>query len=102
VVNAGIFVRVSPIPHYHFEGCHVTRDIPSLITRGGFQLVQIETAYQITHDTFAGDPASQDTREVLRQVNTRFLPNKILLLANGDTGQQHLARWLPFVVGAIA
>jgi uncharacterized protein YyaL (SSP411 family) len=100
VVNAGIFVRVSPIPHYLFEGCHVTRDIPSLITSGGFQIVQIETAYQITHDSFAGDPVSQDTREMLRQVSTRFLPNKILLLADGGTGQQQLARWLPFVAGA--
>ena len=48
----------------------------------------------------AGDPSSQDTQELLRQVNTRFLPNKILLLADGGAGQQQLARWLPFVAGA--
>jgi uncharacterized protein YyaL (SSP411 family) len=48
----------------------------------------------------AGDPKSRDTRELLRQVNSRFLPNKILLLADGSTGQQQLARWLPFVGGA--
>jgi len=48
----------------------------------------------------AGDPKSQDTRELLRQVNSRFLPNKILLLADGAAGQQQLARWLPFVAGA--
>jgi len=34
-----------PIPHWLFEGCHVTRDIPSLITSGGFQIDQIEMAY---------------------------------------------------------
>src|SRR5437667_7827507 len=34
-----------PIPHCVFEGCHVTRDIPSLITSGGFQMEQMETAY---------------------------------------------------------
>lgn len=34
-----------PIPHWIFEGCHLTRDIPSLITRGGFHIEQIETAY---------------------------------------------------------
>jgi len=34
-----------PIPHWLFEGCHVTRDIPSLITSGGFQMEQMETAY---------------------------------------------------------
>jgi len=48
----------------------------------------------------AGDPKSQDTRELLRQVNSRFLPNKILILADGGAGQQELARWLPFVQGA--
>ncbi len=37
---------------------------------------------------------------MLRQVNTRFIPNKILLLADGGAGQQQLARWLPFVAGA--
>jgi uncharacterized protein YyaL (SSP411 family) len=48
----------------------------------------------------AGDPKSQDTRELLKQVNSRFLPNKILLLADGGAGQQQLARWLPFVTEA--
>ncbi len=28
-----------------FEGCHVTRDIPSLINKGGFKLEQMDTAY---------------------------------------------------------
>ena len=34
-----------PIPHWVFEGCHVTRDIPSLIAQGGFTIDQMETAY---------------------------------------------------------
>jgi ubiquinone/menaquinone biosynthesis C-methylase UbiE len=34
-----------PIHHCVFEGCHLTRDIPSLITRGGFRIEQMETAY---------------------------------------------------------
>jgi len=34
-----------PIPHWLFEGCHVTRDIPSLISSGGFQIENIEAAY---------------------------------------------------------
>jgi ubiquinone/menaquinone biosynthesis C-methylase UbiE len=37
--------RWEPILHRVFEGCHLTRDIPSLITQGGFQIEQIETAY---------------------------------------------------------
>ena len=34
-----------PIPHWVFEGCHLTRDIPSLITQGGFQIQDIDAAY---------------------------------------------------------
>ncbi len=34
-----------PISNWLFEGCHVTRDIPSLISSGGFRIEQMETAY---------------------------------------------------------
>jgi uncharacterized protein YyaL (SSP411 family) len=68
--------------------------VPALSSALDFRLAQTK---QIL---IAGDPTSQDTRELLRQVNTRFLPNKILLLADGGPGQQQLARWLPFVAGA--
>jgi len=37
--------RSEPIPHWLFEGCHVTRDIPSLISSGGFHIEQMETGY---------------------------------------------------------
>jgi len=33
-----------PIHHRVFEGLHLTRDIPSLITHGGFQIEQMEMA----------------------------------------------------------
>jgi ubiquinone/menaquinone biosynthesis C-methylase UbiE len=36
------------IPHWLFEGCHITRDIPSLITSCGFQIQQIKTGYLAT------------------------------------------------------
>jgi uncharacterized protein len=68
--------------------------LPPLASALDFRLAQSK---QIL---IAGNPASQDTRELLRQVNTRFLPNKILLLADGGIGQEQLARWLPFVAGA--
>ena len=29
-----------------FEGCHVTRDIPSLITQGGFKIEEMEMTYR--------------------------------------------------------
>jgi uncharacterized protein YyaL (SSP411 family) len=45
----------------------------------------------------AGVLGSADTRALLHVVNERFLPNKILLLADGGTGQEQLARWLPFL-----
>jgi uncharacterized protein YyaL (SSP411 family) len=45
----------------------------------------------------AGVPGAADTCDLLRLVNERFLPNKILLLADDSSGQQQLARWLPFV-----
>lgn len=34
-----------PIPHFLFEGCHITRDIPSLLAEGGFEIKQMQTAY---------------------------------------------------------
>ncbi len=34
-----------PMHHWVFAGLHLTRDIPSLIRQGGFQIEQLETAY---------------------------------------------------------
>jgi ubiquinone/menaquinone biosynthesis C-methylase UbiE len=34
-----------PIPRWLFEGCHVTREIPSLIEAAGFRIDRIEAAY---------------------------------------------------------
>jgi uncharacterized protein YyaL (SSP411 family) len=68
--------------------------VPALASAFDFQMAQTQ---QIL---IAGDPTSRDTRDLLAQVNARFLPNKILLLADGAAGQKQLARWLPFVAGA--
>ncbi len=67
--------------------------LPALASALDFRLAQTK---QIL---IAGALSSQDTRELLRQVNTRFLPNKILLLADGGIGQEELARWLPVMAG---
>jgi hypothetical protein len=45
----------------------------------------------------AGDPGAKDTQALLRLVHDRFIPNKVLLLADGGRGQEQLAGWLPFV-----
>jgi hypothetical protein len=45
----------------------------------------------------AGKPNAPDTRVMLRAVHERFIPNKILLLADGDKGQAYLGKSLPFI-----
>jgi len=37
--------RAEPLFRWAFEGCHVTRDIPSLIGKGGFNIEQMEAGY---------------------------------------------------------
>jgi ubiquinone/menaquinone biosynthesis C-methylase UbiE len=37
--------RWEPIAHWVFQGLHLARDIPSLITQGGFQIEHMKTAY---------------------------------------------------------
>jgi ubiquinone/menaquinone biosynthesis C-methylase UbiE len=37
--------RTEPLFKWAFEGCHVTRDIPSLIKAGGFKIERIDEAY---------------------------------------------------------
>ncbi len=37
--------RLEPIHRWLFQGLHLTRDIPSLIMEGGFQIQQMETGY---------------------------------------------------------
>jgi len=38
-------MRTEPLFQWAFEGCHVTRDIPSLIGKGGFNIEQIDAGY---------------------------------------------------------
>lgn len=45
----------------------------------------------------AGDRFSEETHALLRVVNGTFVPNRVVLLADGSAGQAQLARWLPFV-----
>ena len=47
----------------------------------------------------AGALDAPDTRAMLGLVYRRYLPNKILLLADGAAGQKQLSQWLPFVEG---
>lgn len=47
----------------------------------------------------AGKPGAADTQALLRLVHERFIPNKILLLADGGEVQKQLAQWNPFFAG---
>ncbi len=38
-------------------------------------------------------------RALLRLVHQRYIPNKIVLLADGGAGQRQLSSWLPFLTG---
>jgi len=66
-------------------------DVPAMASALDFDLAHKRQVL------IAGVPGAADTRALLRLVNERFLPNKILLLADDSSGQQQLARWLPFV-----
>jgi uncharacterized protein YyaL (SSP411 family) len=45
----------------------------------------------------AGVPGAPDTRALLRLVWQRYIPNRVLLLADGAEGQKELAHWLPLL-----
>jgi uncharacterized protein YyaL (SSP411 family) len=45
----------------------------------------------------AGPPDRADVRELLGEVHRRFLPNKVVLSADGGAGQRWLARSVPFL-----
>ena len=45
----------------------------------------------------AGIPGAADTQALLRLVWERYIPNRVLLLADGATGQKQLAQWLPLL-----
>ncbi len=47
----------------------------------------------------AGQADADDTRAMLRAVHRAFVPNKIVLLADGGEGQRMLAGWLQFLKG---
>jgi len=45
----------------------------------------------------AGSPESQNTKAMLREIHKHYIPNKILLLADGSNGQATLAKKNDFI-----
>jgi SAM-dependent methyltransferase len=39
--------RLEPLGRWAFEGCHLTRDIPTLLVESGFQIEQVEMAHLV-------------------------------------------------------
>ena len=72
------------------------------LTQPGAMVPQLASAFDFSlakhkQIVIAGAPGAADTRAMLKLVHDRFLPNKILLLADGGPAQAELAKWLPFV-----
>ncbi|OGV64218.1 MAG: thioredoxin domain-containing protein [Lentisphaerae bacterium RIFOXYB12_FULL_65_16] len=65
--------------------------MPQMLVACGFFL---DKPLQIV---IAGQPDAPDTHALLRQVHDRFVPNRVLLLADGATGQQALAQGFEFI-----
>ncbi|MBI4350685.1 MAG: thioredoxin domain-containing protein, partial [Elusimicrobia bacterium] len=47
----------------------------------------------------AGNPRAPDTREMVRQAQARFIPNKVLLVVDEGESREAFLRWLPFLKG---
>ena len=48
-----------------------------------------------------GDRSAPDTKELVRILNTRFIPNKIVLLVDGDETRKGLSHYLPVIASMV-
>jgi uncharacterized protein len=72
--------------------------------RSGAALPQLAAALDYSSSkprqiVIAGNPGAADTHALLRLVHGRFIPHKILLVADGGAGQAQLMSLVPFVKG---
>ena len=87
------------------EAAATFRSLSSELAQAGTSVPQLAAALDFSlakprQIVIAGDPASADTKAMVRLVDDRFLPNKILLEVDGGAQQAQLAAWLP-VVGSM-
>src|SRR5207249_12159894 len=45
----------------------------------------------------AGNPQHDDTKEMLREVHKQYIPNKVILLADGGEGERFLSHYISFI-----
>ena len=58
---------------------------------------QMDKSRQIV---IAGDKDGEDSKELLREVYGRYLPNTLVLLADAGENQDFLKKYLPFIATA--
>ena len=76
------------------------RALSGRVARSGSAVPQLVAALDFWQSVpkeivIAGDPAASDTRALVRLVHDRFIPNKVLALADGGPAQDELARVVP-------
>ena len=71
---------------------HAPETLPQMIAAVDFVLSKPRQV------VIAGDRTRQDTQALLKVVNQRYLPNKVLFVVDDEEGRQ-LAGWLPFIQG---
>ena len=72
------------------------------LSRSGLSMPQLLVALEWARSkprqiVVAGSPTGADTQALLRLVHERFIPKKIVLLADGGAGQAQLTALVPFV-----
>jgi len=80
------------------------RALSARLARSGSALPQLLAALDFARSrqkqiVIAGDRDGGDTRALLRVVHERFIPNKILVLADGGAAQAQLTSLVPFIDG---
>ncbi|MGE0443900.1 MAG: thioredoxin domain-containing protein [Vicinamibacterales bacterium] len=80
------------------------RALAPRVSRSGVALPQLLAALDFLRTrpreiVIAGDPGAADTRALLRVVNGRYLPNKVVLVADGGRRQSQLEPMAPFIEG---
>ncbi|MEO8034506.1 MAG: thioredoxin domain-containing protein [Acidobacteriota bacterium] len=80
----------------------IFRSFATQLSESPASLPQLASALSMSLSTpkqivIAGERSSQETHALMRVINGTFVPNRVVLLADGSTGQAQLARWLPFV-----
>jgi uncharacterized protein YyaL (SSP411 family) len=72
---------------------HVPSAMPALLDAA------IYSTMPPLHIVIAGQRDAEDTSTLLRAVHERFLPNKTVVLLEGDAGENQLALRMPFMAG---